>query len=692
MGIWKKSLLVQIIGSFLVLSLIGVTLMGVAAFDRAKSSLTQAVFDRLTLAVSLKEAEIDRWLLDRARSLQSLAALSPVRDRIETLSFGEGEASDLDYLNRILRTFADGESGLKEVFLLSRSSRIIASSNFEGIGKYEPRIQHSKLLLDSNPLPSVNIYADPNTGKPQITFETDIINQDGENLGALAAHLDLERIDTIVNRDGELGKTGESYIVSNVGGQLGGTLGDRYVFMTAAGFGSPEFADGLSSEGIIAAMTGTSDRGLYRNYLGIPVIGVYRFLERQDVALLAEQSQREAFAPARHLAIAIAAIGLGCSIFLALGMWIVARQIVGPILRIAKTARQVSEGVHRQEFHTLPTTPVLSHNEIGTLAKAFNQTIIELQSAYGKLTEYSHDLESKVERRTQELSQNNIQLQKTLKQLKIAQAQLIQTEKMAGLGQLVAGIAHELNNPVSFIYGNTEHLRNDILDLLQLVQLYQQEFPLAAPNINEFLNDIDLEFVADDLPKMLDSIATGARRIRDIVLSLRIFARLDEAGVKPVDLVEGLESTLLVLKSRLNAHPHRSAIVVTKEYQSLPRVKCNAGQMNQVFLNILTNAIDALEEAIARDIINTPTLTIKTRLLSEERVAIAISDNGIGMTEAIRGCIFEPFFTTKPVGTGVGLGLSICYSIVVEQHGGLLDCESKSDRGTTLTIELPRPL
>lgn len=691
MGIWKKSLLVQIIGSFLVLSLIGVTLVGVAAFDRAKASLTQAVFDRLTLAVSLKEAEIDRWLLDRARSLQSLADLPPVRDRIEALSL-RGEEGDREFLDRILRTFADGESGLKKVFLLSRSSRIIASSDSAGIGKYEPRVQYSKLLFAANPLPNVNIYADPSTGKPQITFETPISNEDGQNLGALAAHLDLERIDTIVSREGELGETGESYLVGNVGGKIGGALGQRYVFVTAVGFGSPEFARGLASEGINAAMTGTSDRGLYRNYRGIPVIGVYRFLERQDVALIAEQSQREAFAPARHLAIAIAAIGLGCSIFLALGMWIVARQIVSPILTIAKTARQVSEGVQRQEFHTLPTTPVLTKNEIGTLAKAFNQTILELQLAYGKLTEYSQDLESKVERRTQELSQNNAQLQKTLKQLKIAQAQLIQTEKMAGLGQLVAGIAHELNNPVSFIYGNTEHLRSDILDLLHLVQLYQQEFPLAAPKIHEFLNDIDLEFVADDLPKMLESIATGARRIRDIVLSLRIFARLDEAGIKPVDLVEGIESTLLVLKSRLNAQPKRPAIIVAKDYQSLPRIKCNAGQMNQVFLNILTNAIDALEDAIARDLVKTPTLTIQTQLLSEERVAIAISDNGIGMTEAVRGCIFEPFFTTKPVGKGVGLGLSICYSIVVEQHGGLLDCESQSDRGTTFTIELPKPL
>ncbi|MBP0019874.1 MAG: HAMP domain-containing protein [Cyanobacteria bacterium SBLK] len=691
MGIWKKSLLVQIIGSFLVLSLIGVTLVGVAAFDRAKSSLTQAVFDRLTLAVSLKEAEIDRWLLDRARSLQSLADLPPVRDRIEALSL-EGEDGDREFLDEILQTFADGESGLKEVFLLSRSSRIIASSDSQGIGQYEPRVQYSKLVFAANPLPNVNIYADPNTGRPQITFETPISNKDGQNLGSLAAHLDLERIDTIVSREGELGETGESYIVGNVGGKIGGELGQRYVFVTAVGFGSPEFADGLSSEGINAAMEGKSDRGLYRNYRGIPAIGVYRFLERQDIALIAEQSQQEAFAPARDLAIAITAIGLGCSVFLALGMWIVARQIVRPIAIVAKTARQVSEGVQRQDFHALPTTPVLAKNEIGTLAKAFNQTVLELQSAYGKLTEYSHDLESKVEQRTQELSQNNAQLQKTLKQLKIAQAQLIQTEKMAGLGQLVAGIAHELNNPVSFIYGNTEHLRSDILDLLHLVQLYQQEFPLAPPKIREFLNDIDLEFVADDLPKMLESIATGARRIRDIVLSLRIFARLDEAGIKPVDLVEGIESTLLVLKSRLNAQPKRPAIIVAKDYQSLPPIKCNAGQMNQVFLNILTNAIDALEEAIAQDLVKTPTLTIQTQLLSEERVTIAIADNGIGMTEAVRGCIFEPFFTTKPVGKGVGLGLSICYSIVVEQHGGRLSCESQRDRGTMLTIELPRPL
>ncbi|WP_204103575.1 MULTISPECIES: ATP-binding protein [Spirulina sp. CCY15215] len=415
-------------------------------------------------------------------------------------------------------------------------------------------------------------------------------------------------------------------------------------------------------------------------------------MERQDVALLAEQSQREAFAPARDLAIAIAAIGLGCSIFLALGMWILGRQIVGPILAIAQTARQVSAGVQRQEFQTLPTTPVLTKNEIGTLAKAFNQTILELRSAYGKLTEYSHDLEAKVEQRTQELSQNNAQLQQTLNKLKIAQGQLIQTEKMASLGQLVAGIAHEINNPVSFIYGNVEHLREDALDLLQLVQLYQRTYPHPTSEISDILADIDLEFVAEDLPKILDSIATGSRRIRDIVLSLRLFARLDEVGVKSVNLIEGIESTLLVLQNRLKAQSKRPEIIVTKDYQPLPVVECNAGQINQVFLNILANAIDALEEAIARNLITTPTLYIQTQLLSTEEVAISIEDNGIGMTAAIRNCIFEPFFTTKPVGQGIGLSLSICYSVVVEQHGGKLSCDSQRDQGTTFTIKLPKHL
>ena len=285
------------------------------------------------------------------------------------------------------------------------------------------------------------------------------------------------------------------------------------------------------------------------------------------------------------------------------------------------------------------------------------------------------------------LRQSEAQLRQEAQQLA---AQLVQSEKMSSLGQLVAGVAHEINNPVSFIYGNLTPANQYIQDLIKLIQLYQQHYPKPVPEIATEIVDMDLEFVITDLPKLLNSMEFGAERIKDIVLSLRNFSRLDEAEMKAVNIHEGIDSALMILRGRLKALPERPAIEVIQKYSQLPKVECYAGQLNQVFMNILANAIDVLEESLINgSITDNAKIEIYTEITKDQQVIIRIQDNGVGIPENIQKRLFEPFFTTKPVGKGTGLGLSISYKIITEKHHGNLQCISAPGLGTEFMITIP---
>lgn len=290
-----------------------------------------------------------------------------------------------------------------------------------------------------------------------------------------------------------------------------------------------------------------------------------------------------------------------------------------------------------------------------------------------------------------QLKQQAEDLEKTLQELQRTQMQLIQSEKMSGLGQLVAGVAHEINNPVNFIYGNLTYANDYIEDLLRLVQLYEQHCGDRIPEIQELAEEIDLNFLIEDLRKLLKSMKVGAERIREIVLSLRTFSRMDEAEMKEVDIHEGLDSTLMILEHRIKAKPDRIAIKVLKEYGNLPLVECYAGQLNQVFMNILANSIDALEESLVNESekLTTPQIRICTELMEGDRVKISIADNGLGISSAIKTRLFDPFFTTKAIGKGTGMGLSISYQIISDRHGGSLECISQPGAGAEFAIAIP---
>ncbi|MEG3968735.1 PAS domain-containing protein [Microcoleus sp. T2B6] len=281
------------------------------------------------------------------------------------------------------------------------------------------------------------------------------------------------------------------------------------------------------------------------------------------------------------------------------------------------------------------------------------------------------------------------QLEQTLADLKKAQSQLIQSEKMSSIGQMVAGIAHEINNPISFIYGNIIPAAQYARDLVKLLQFYQQYYPEPVPEIAQELEEVEVDFIAGDFPKIMASMQEGANRIKQIVLSLRNFSRLDETDRKVIDIHEGIESTLVILQHRFQSQPKRREIQVIKNYGNLPKVECYPAQLNQVFMNLLVNAIDAVEESSANCTCKVNQIRIVTELSSENKVCVRIYDSGPGIPPEVQSRMFDPFFTTKPVGSGTGLGLSISYQIVKDTHGGKLECHSEVGRGTEFAIELP---
>ncbi|MGI2904506.1 sensor histidine kinase [Tolypothrix sp. VBCCA 56010] len=311
-------------------------------------------------------------------------------------------------------------------------------------------------------------------------------------------------------------------------------------------------------------------------------------------------------------------------------------------------------------------------------------------------------------------------LQQALHELQLAQTQLIQSEKMSSLGQLIAGVAHEINNPVNFICGNLRYVAEYAKDLLHVLQEYQKFLPVAPPDLELELDNIDLEFIMEDLPKLLDSMKLGTGRIVEIVQSLKNFSRHDEAEMKAVNIHDGIDGTLMILHHRLKASTHRPEIEIVKDYAKLPLIECYPGQLNQVFMNILANAIDALEESMVNSqqstvkspelstinygtpvhstgatpagdwlILTKPQITIRTAVLDNQWVVIQIADNGLGMKEEVIRRIYDPFFTTKDVGKGTGLGMAISYQIVVDRHRGILKCRSQPGEGTEFWIQIP---
>ncbi|HBR00328.1 MULTISPECIES: sensor histidine kinase [unclassified Roseofilum] len=273
--------------------------------------------------------------------------------------------------------------------------------------------------------------------------------------------------------------------------------------------------------------------------------------------------------------------------------------------------------------------------------------------------------------------------------LQQAQVQLVQQEKLSSLGEMVAGIAHELNNPITFLSSNLEPLKDYVVSVKDILHLYEQDCPKPSTELEKAIDDLDLDFVLEDMEKIIESFTLGVKRIKNISESLRIFSRADSETKIEADLHACLDSTLTILQHRIKGSGDRDPIEIIKAYNSLPPVLCYPGPLNQVFMNILANGIDALDESLLQGKLDNPKLEIQTKLLPSDKIEIQITDNGLGIPESIQTRLFEPLFTTKPVGKGTGLGLAIAHQIVVEKHQGQLSVESHLGKGTTFTIEIP---
>ncbi|MEM6433842.1 MAG: ATP-binding protein [Cyanobacteria bacterium P01_D01_bin.115] len=352
-------------------------------------------------------------------------------------------------------------------------------------------------------------------------------------------------------------------------------------------------------------------------------------------------------------------------------MILISRVLLRPLQTMTQT---VQHSIQQADFDV--QVPVSSHDETGILAQTFNTHLKFVNQLLAQ-------------RET-----TNQQLESTLEELRHTQTQIVQSEKMSGLGKIVAGIAHEINNPVNFIHGNLAYVQNYVEALLGLVKMYQEQCPITTTEIRAEAEDVDLEFIQNDLPKTLDSMKTGSDRIREIVLSLRSFSRFDEADIKLVDIHEGLDSTLMILGYLLEAEADRPEIRVHRDYAILPLVECYAGLLNQVFLNVLTNAIEALStertpQTLQASIDRLDQITLRTALVDEQWVQITITDNGPGISPEVQQKMFDPFFTTKSVGEGTGMGLAVSYQIVTERHGGQLTCRSSLGEGAEFIIQIP---
>lgn len=355
-------------------------------------------------------------------------------------------------------------------------------------------------------------------------------------------------------------------------------------------------------------------------------------------------------------------------LFIVFGFWaafILAKYVTKPIKKLVEVADEFSQG--NLKFRT----DIKTEDEIGILAKAFNTMADKLNDLY-------NSLEQKVMDRTHELSRINLQLKRANKEIKDAQSIVVHNEKMRSLGQLVAGVAHELNNPINFIYGNLLHLKNYSNDLIQIINKYEEvEKQLPEDKLQEIeklKKELEYDFIVEDLSSLIKSCYDGAERSKQIILDLKNFSRLDEAMVKEVDIHEGIDSALNILESK-----YKDRVNVHKQYGEIPKIMCYAGQINQVFMNVLDNAAQAIE--------NNGNVYVRTKIVGQD-VAIEIEDTGPGIDEDVIPKIFDPFFTTKPVGEGTGLGLSICYKII-KSHNGKMEVESEKGKGTKFIIKIP---
>ncbi|NER47304.1 MAG: response regulator [Symploca sp. SIO1A3] len=659
MRCWKKSLLVQLVGSFLILSLLTISIVCYTTFNQARESLKLSVFNELGLTASLKEGELSRWVVTQREHFLSLGQLPEVSTQARVLL--SSQTSDWEYqfayeqLEKSLTSFISKQSGLKDLFLLSRSGRILLSTNPTHIGKYKPLAQYSEVTQEPTDTFVSNFYRSPETGKPTITFATPVLKDTDKRLGMLVVNLNLERIDEIIQEHTGIKEDCETYLV----GKFGSGLSQRNVLISAKRFGSVAFPEGIDSEGIAKAMDGSNDQGLYDNYRGVPVIGVYRWLKAWDVALLVEMNQSQAFEPARRLARSIWLMGMVLAEVLAVAMFLIARRLTQPIVAIIYTATQVAAG------NLSSTAPVLTENEIGILARVFNQMIEQLRFLYT-------GLEEQVEERTAALRQANEQLRVEIAERRRAE-QAAEAANHAK-SQFLTNMSHELRTPLNGILGYT-----------QILQHYSDLTPQQKEGIN--------------------TIHTCGNHLLTLINDILDLSKIEAQKMELYPHDFHFPHFLRVVTQMCQIRAQQKEIAFTYQpHEPIPTiVYADEKRLRQVLLNLLGNAIKfthtggvTFRVSVIRHqpfVISQQPITNNKQHTTNNKIRLEIEDTGVGIATEELNKIFEPF---EQVGEsnhkseGTGLGLAITQKII-SLMGSQLQVQSTLGVGSTFWFELELP-
>ncbi|MDA0673272.1 MAG: ATP-binding protein [Cyanobacteria bacterium] len=646
--VWKKSLLVQMAGSFSLLSLALVaTVMG-ATFLQARASIKQSVFDRLTAAAALKESELTRWFLAHRHTIVGVSRLSTVNRAAQILLTQAPGTPAYDQafveLQTLLKEFIRDQHTYREIVLSSKGGRIVLSTNPDNVGVYAQPIYGSDVTLEPVAGEFVaNVYADPVTAQPTVTFTIPIVDDQGAPLGLLSTHLNLYQVDAIVRDSRGLGQTGESYLVAD----LGTPFASQPMFVSSQTFSTDaegmSFDQEVNSPGIAAAISGNDGQGLYGNYTGVPVIGVYQWLEGFNVALVVEMNQAEAFIPARRLAEAIGLLGGGLALVLTLSTLWVARRIVNPIVDIAHTAEAIADQLKGGQVADLPLVAVgaASNHELGLLARTFNRMATQLRQSLQALAIANQELEHRVQVRTAEL------------QAATWEAEAANRTK----SQFLAAMSHELRTPLNGILGYTQILRRSprlSADESTGVSIIHQ----CGTHLLTLINDI------------LDVCKIEAHKLELLPLPLHLPNLL-------VSVVQGF---------KLRADQKHLAFHYQPQEPLPTAVMADEARLRQVLDNLLSNAIKFTDQG---------SVTLRAAALSltgpQSHLQVEVVDTGVGIAPADQARLFQAF---EQVGDrrryreGTGLGLALSQQIV-QLMGGTLEVQSTPGQGSTFTVQIP---
>ncbi|MBW4612431.1 MAG: HAMP domain-containing protein [Desmonostoc vinosum HA7617-LM4] len=694
----NKKIVNKLLAWFLLIALLPLTTVTSLQYYIASDAQFKEVKNNLISIAEGKARLLENYLSERQKNAANIAKIPNIidaaeqyqkafkADGLDSKSYSQIDDVYRQFITNYLEIF-----GYSNIFLVSPGGDIIFSvkrvhefeSNF-----YKQIYKNSeiaKVFDRAKTLMQVEIsnFSYYTSSREPAAFIAAPIFKKKLIIGVVVLQLNNQEFNKVVNDYTGLGKTGETIVGSIIGDRIVFTSGTRHD--PKAAFQRFVSIDNQKLHPLDQAAHGIKGIGITNDYRDQKTIAAWRYLPSLNGGLLVKMDTAEVFASLQTLSNIVIFLGIITLLLVIFAAILVAKSISKPVVKLTQVVHEFAQGNLNKQ------APVLTHDEIGQLAESFNRMAAQLEESFATIKIRERELATAKEQLETVLAQ----VQQEAQQLA---SQLVQSEKMSSLGQLVAGVAHEINNPINFIYANLAPADQHIQDLLRLIQLYQQNYPHPVIEIQQEAEDIEVNFLVADLRKLLNSMKIGAERIKEIVLSLRNFSRLDEAEVKAVNLAEGIDSTLMILEHRLKATSKRSAIEVIKEYSDLPLVECYAGQLNQVFMNILANAIDALEESFVirhssltnnSEKITKLQIRIYTELTRDQQVIIRIADNGAGIPEDLQMRLFDPFFTTKPVGKGTGLGLSISYKIITEKHWGKLQCLSSPSKGTEFVITIP---